>query len=116
MQVKVSGGGGSSGSTPTVLDPIARFDNSVSSVTDLPIATSTVILAARPGRKYLRVTVVAAVSIFCSIDEPAVVNQGAKITSQTNMPASWEPYPVPTGEIRAINALAGGKATVLEGF
>lgn len=115
MQVSVSGGG-SSGAGSVQFDPIARFDNSEVSVTDLPMATSTVILAARPNRKYLRVTVVAAVSIFCAINEPAVVNQGAKITSQTNMPASWEPWPVPTGEITAINSLAGGKATVMEGF
>jgi len=114
-----SAAGAAAAISPTQIDltPLISFSNSDSTATALGgAAVSTSILAARPERKYLRISLVGAVVVNCSVDQPAVVNRGVKITTATNNPAAWEPKPVPVGEIFAINAVAGGIMSVIEGF
>jgi len=111
-------GGGSPAPSPIIeFDPLITFANSQSiAVVFGGAAVSTSLLAARAGRKYLRVSIVGAVVTNFAVDEPAVVNAGVKVVTAINNPALWEPYPVPTGEIFGINAVAGGIASIIEGF
>jgi len=113
----LGGTGGGGGSNPVSFDPHARFDTAQNlAITLGGAAVATAILPARSNRKYLRCSLVGAVVVNFSVGEDAVVNRGAKVTTATNNPAVWEPFPVPTGSISAINAVAGGIISVLEGF